>query len=368
MSERDDVRFMQRALALGRLGLGRTSPNPPVGCVLVRDGEVIGEGFHQRAGLAHAEIEALNTVTQATGATAYVTLEPCNHRGRTGPCTEALIEAGVSRVVVGAMDPNPDVGGGGVERLRAAGLEVVTGVEEAECKALIAHFTHQKRTGRPLVTLKVATTLDGKIATSTGHSRWVTGPDSRMDVHELRNTQDAILVGTGTLRADDPLLTTRLADGTGRNPLRVIVTTSADLPAEAKVLNGDLQANTLVITGKESAGSRRLRKAGCTVWTAGLDAAGQVALDAAMELLSGNDCMSVLVEGGQQIATAMLQVRLVDRVRCYIAPSIVGGDGVGWAGPLGIRTMSSSIGLQDVTVRRLGDDICIEGACVYRDR
>ncbi len=344
---------MREAIQLARRGLGRTAPNPAVGCVLVRDGEVVGRGWHHAAGRPHAEVEAIRDAGKRTeGAIAYVTLEPCNHTGRTGPCTEALIAAGVTRVVLGARDPNPKVEGDGVGRLKAAGLEVELGVLEAECAAVLAPFATWTTTGRPLVTLKVATTLDGRIATSTGHSQWVTGEAARRDVHRRRNENDAVMVGGGTVRADDPALTTRGIEG-GRHALRVVLSASMDLPTRSQLFTDGL-ADTLVLTTSDR--------------VAPVETVRVTDLAGALDALGARGVTSVLVEAGRGLATALLAEGLADRLACYVAPKVIGGDGLGWAGPLLIRTMERSIRLADVEIRPLGDDVCIEGRCVYGDR
>ena len=356
MAAGDDIRFMQQALALARLGEGRTHPNPPVGCVLVRDGVVIAEGWHHRAGEPHAEVEALRQVDgSATGATAYVTLEPCDHTGRTGPCSMALIAAGVTRVVAGAVDPNPLVGGRGLERLRSAGIAVETDVLGAECRRLLAPFATWVALHRPLVVLKVATTLDGRIATSTGDSRWVTGDAAREESHRMRDRCDAIVVGAGTVRADNPALTCRLPGG--RDPLRVVLSASLDLPANAQVL----RPGTLILTVAENERATALRATGVEV-----EVLGDASFESALSHLAKRGITSVLVEGGRGVATGLLAARLVDRLACFIAPKVIGGDGLPWAGALGITRMAEAVGLAAVQVRLLGDDILVEGDCVYR--
>lgn len=365
-----DARLMRRALELARLGLGRTAPNPAVGCVIARTDTIIGEGYHRVAGGAHAEIDALRSAdSNPKGATAYVTLEPCDHRGRTGPCTEALIAAGISRVVVGTIDPNPEVGGRGITRLKAAGIRVdfTTTALREEAEALIAGFRCWVRTGRPRVTLKVASTLDGRIATATGDSRWVTSPPSRRDVHRLRDEFDAICVGAGTVRADDPALTTRLESGAGQDGMRVIVCASLDLPPHAKVLAEPAGAPTVIVTALEGERAEALRRRGIEVWATGPGPNG-VDLARMLEMLGRRGITSVLVEGGKHLASSLLAQRLVDSIRCYIAPKVIGDDGIGWAGPLGIRKIDESIGLSSMRVHRFGDDVCIEGDCVYGDR
>jgi diaminohydroxyphosphoribosylaminopyrimidine deaminase/5-amino-6-(5-phosphoribosylamino)uracil reductase len=261
----DDATFMRQAIGLGRRGLGRTSPNPPVGAVVVRRGQVVGRGFHRRAGEAHGEAEALRAAgVRARGATLYVTLEPCNHHGRTPPCTDAVIAAGVARVVIGVRDPNPHVVGNGLARLRRAGVRVDVGTEAAACAELIGAFAKHVRTGLPHVTLKLAASADGRIATATGASRWITGETSRRLVHRLRNELDAVMVGAATVMADDPALTCRIRGG--RDPLRVIVDGRLRVPLGARVLTNAAAPGTIIATVTRS--PRRiaaLRQRGATV-------------------------------------------------------------------------------------------------------
>jgi diaminohydroxyphosphoribosylaminopyrimidine deaminase / 5-amino-6-(5-phosphoribosylamino)uracil reductase len=241
-----DTRMMQRCLELARRALGCTSPNPMVGAVIVKDGKIIGEGFHPKAGEPHAEVFALRSAGEnARGATIYVSLEPCNHHGRTPPCSEALVKAGVAKVVVGMVDPNPLVAGGGIARLRDAGIEVVVGVEEAACQKLNEGFIYRILHRRPLGILKYAMTLDGKIATNTGHSAWVTSQDSRNAVYQVRVASDAVIIGGNTVRKDNPYLTTH--NSGARNPLRVVMSRSLDLPVEAHLWQTE-EAPTLVLT------------------------------------------------------------------------------------------------------------------------
>ena len=351
---------MQQALALARQGEGRTAPNPPVGCVLVRDGAVIGRGWHKKAGEAHAEVEALRGI-DARGATAYVTLEPCDHTGRTGPCSLALLAAGVARVVAGAVDPNPLVAGRGLRRLQEGGVEVEVEVLGDECRRLIAPFAMWVTQRRPLVVLKVATTLDGRIATATGDSRWVTGAEAREEGHRMRDRLDVILVGSGTVRRDDPALTCRIPGG--RDPLRVVLSAHLDLPATAQVL----REGTLILTSVESERADALRGRGVQVEAVGVSAGG-VSLEAALAHLGSRGVTSVLVEGGREVATGFLAAGLADRLACFIAPKLIGGDGLPWAGALGIPTMDRAIRLDGVRVTSLGADILVEGDCVYGNR
>jgi diaminohydroxyphosphoribosylaminopyrimidine deaminase/5-amino-6-(5-phosphoribosylamino)uracil reductase len=359
MPRRDDGYYMRLALRLGRRGLGRTSPNPPVGAVVVAGNTVVGRGYHHRAGLPHGEAEALRGAgKKARGATLYVTLEPCAHHGRTPPCTDAVIAAGVRRVVVGTRDPNPAVPGNGVARLRAAGIDVTTGVEQAACDELIAAFRKHVTTGMPLVTLKLAASLDGRIATATGESRWITGEASRRYVHRLRAEHDAILVGAETVLHDDPELTCRLRGG--RNPLRVILDGRLRLPLTAKVLANTQVAPTLVVAGQQAsaAKTRQIEARGATVVR--LPArAGQISMARPIRALGRRGVMSVLIEGGATVAAAALAARVVDRVLIFYAPKLIGGDGRPMLGPLGVRSLRQALRLGPLHVRRLATDVLL---------
>ena len=363
-ADRDD-RFMRRALELARRGLGQTAPNPPVGCVLTHGDRIVSEGWHRKAGGPHAEVDALSQLDgKYDDLTAYVTLEPCNHSGRTGPCTEALMQAGVRRVVVGCPDLNPRVNGTGMERLRQAGIAVELSSLQAECTELIRAFSHWITTGKPLVTLKIATSLDGRIATATGHSQWVTGELSRRQVHKMRHETDALMVGGSTVRADNPRLTTRLQDCEGHNPLRVVVSASLDLPSDAIILSEDYRSETWVFTGVDSSKANDLESLGIRTQVVGGDGES-VDLTHVIQALGQAEVTALLVEGGQRLATALLKAQLVDRICVFLAPKVVGGDGLGWTGPLGLLSMNHAITLSDITVSSFGDDVCIEGNCVY---
>jgi diaminohydroxyphosphoribosylaminopyrimidine deaminase/5-amino-6-(5-phosphoribosylamino)uracil reductase len=348
---------MRLALDLASLGLGRTAPNPAVGAVLVRAGRVVGRGHHARAGSPHAEIVALAQAgARARGADLYTTLEPCDHFGRTPPCSRALIEAGVRRVFVGSRDPNPLVDGRGSARLRRAGVEVVGGPLQAECDALNAPWFRLVRSGRPFVTLKVAATLDGRIATSAGDSRWVTGPEARAWVHRLRDQVDAVLVGRGTAQADDPRLTTRLPGGAGRDPLRVVLDTGLRLPPTLRLFRQRSAARTLVLHA-----ARRARDLGprvdllrCARGPGGVD------LEDALARLAGRGVVHLLVEGGGAVAASFLAAGLVDRLALFLAPRVLGG-GRGWGGEAGPARMAEAGWLRDLTVERLGDDLLLQG-------
>lgn len=355
--QRDDTKFMRLALTAGRKGLGRTSPNPPVGAVIVRRGDVVGTGYHHRAGEPHAEIEALRAAgRRARGATLYVTLEPCNHHGRTPPCSEAVAAAGLRRVVIGTPDPNPSVAGGGADRLRSAGLEVASGTLQHECDELIAFFRKHVRTGRPFVTLKLAASLDGRIATATGDSRWITGPASRRHVHHLRDIHDAVLVGAETAILDDPELTCRRRGG--RNPLRVVVDGRLRLPVQAKLVAGAAAVPTLVFTARGADPQRvaELRAAGVDV-VAIPGRAGILPWKRILSELGRRGASSVLVEGGSQVATALLRARLVDRLNLFLAPKLLGGDGRPVLGPLGVRRIDEALALGRLELRRFSGDL-----------
>lgn len=356
-----DAAYMRQAIGLARRGLGRTSPNPPVGAVVVAGGRVVGRGWHHRPGAAHGEAAALvEAGRRARGATLYVTLEPCNHHGRTGPCTEAILAAGVRRVVFGARDPNPEVRGGGAARLRRAGLEVLGGVAAPACEALIAPFTSLVRRGRPLVTLKLAASLDGRIATRTGASRWISGPAARQLVHRWRDEMDAVMVGIGTVLADDPRLTCRRRGG--RDPLRVIVDSRLRLPLTAHVLTKKAAPGTLLASvtsqGRKLAA---LRARGATVLPLpGRD--GRVSLRRLLRALGRRGIASVLLEGGATLAAAALRDGLVDRVCVFLAPTLIGGDGRPLLASLGVDRLRAAPRLRWRAVERLGDDwlLCAE--------
>lgn len=356
-----DARVMREALALARRAMGKTRPNPMVGCVIVKGGRVIARGYHHRAGEAHAEVDALRKLTPgaARGATVYVTLEPCNHHGRTGPCAEALVEAGVARVVVGMRDPNPRVKGGGAARLRRAGIAVEVGVLEAECRALNRAWATWIATGRPWVTLKAAVTLDGRLAARGGDSRWVSGEASRLAAHRLRAANDAILVGAGTVAADDPALTTRLPGNRrqAKNPQRVILDGRLTVAPGRRAVPGAW----VVTTVKRGARVEALEAAGAEVIS--IDGKwGRVEVGAMLEALGARGVQSLLVEGGGEVHGQLVAAGLVDEVVLFVAPKLIGSGGVpllgGYAGP---DKMAEAVALDDVRVERLGDDVCISG-------
>jgi diaminohydroxyphosphoribosylaminopyrimidine deaminase/5-amino-6-(5-phosphoribosylamino)uracil reductase len=365
----EDARFMRRALELAERGRGLTSPNPMVGAVVVRDGEIVGEGFHERAGSAHAEVVALAAAgARSRDATLYVTLEPCVHQGRTPPCAPAVIAAGIRRVVAALVDPNPRVSGRGLATLRAAGVEVagLTLADAAERQNRT--FVSAMRLGRPHVTLKAAMTLDGRIADVRGESKWITGPDARAIAHRLRSEADAILVGVGTVLRDDPALTVRLDRPWPREPYRVVLDSAARTPADARVISAGTPARTLVVTGEHAP---RERVAALTSRGAGVVSVaspdGRVDLGAALAVLAGLEVRAVLVEGGGEIHGAFLDAGLVDRVAIFIAPRLLGGRGATPAiGGAGLH-LASAPHLKGFEVTHVGPDLLIEADVVPKD-
>ena len=355
--------YMERALALARDAVGSTSPNPAVGAVVVQDGEVVGTGHTQPAGQAHAEVVALRQAgARAREATLFVTLEPCSHHGRTPPCTDAIIEAGVATVYASVIDPNPNVGGRGVARLRDAGVSVEVGDGRDEAADLIAPHAKFTRTGTPLVTAKFAMSLDGKIATRTGDSKWITSVESRRYAHELRRRSDAIMVGIGTALADDPQLTARDADGAPlpSQPLRVIVDSAGRLPSDAALLAQP--GDTLVALAREDAGARaRLEAAGALVFAAG-GGDGRVDLAALLAELGRLEITSVFVEGGGALLGSLFDEGLVDRVVAFVAPVIIGGaDALSPVGGSGAAMMADVVRLSGARVERIGEDVVVVG-------
>ncbi len=358
-----DIEFMQRALALARQAEGQTSPNPMVGAVVVREGEIVGEGFHRQAGQAHAEIEALAAAGErAHGSTIYVTLEPCCVHGRTPPCTEAVIEAGVAAVVYAVRDPNPEVDGRGHERLSQAGIEVRRGVCNEEGQRLIEPFTKLTLEGRPLVTAKFAMSLDGKIATRTGHSRWISSEESRRVAHQLRQVSDAIIVGAGTVIADDPRLTTRLDIEEPRHPVRFVVDTRGRSPLGAKVFDSSLPGKTVLATTRriDPKHAERLRRSGAEIWLLPEDDNERVDIAAMLGAMADQGLMTALVEGGSGLLGSFFDRELVDRVLVSVAPKIIGGvDAPSPVGGLGIPVMGDALEFDQVEFESLGTDLWI---------
>ncbi|MFM8615078.1 MAG: bifunctional diaminohydroxyphosphoribosylaminopyrimidine deaminase/5-amino-6-(5-phosphoribosylamino)uracil reductase RibD [Alphaproteobacteria bacterium] len=359
----DDLLHMRAALALARRGLGNAWPNPAVGCVLVKDGRVIGRGWTQPGGRPHAETEALRRAGEAArGATAYVTLEPCSHHGRTPPCCEALAGAGIARVVMAMRDPDPRVNGRGLAMLRGAGIVVEEGLLEAEARALNAGFFRRIQAGMPVVTLKLASTLDGRIATATGESRWITGEAARREVHALRARHDAILVGSGTVLADDPDLTCRIP-GMERVPmLRVVADARLRTPEASRLVQGAEVAPVLIITapGHPPAAQAPFMAAGADIVTVPAHAAGGLDLPSLLRALGRRGVTRVLAEGGAGLAAALLRQGLVDRLVWFHAPAVMGGDGHPALEGLRLAALSAMPRFRRTAQRALGDDMLSE--------
>ena len=363
------MRHMERALGLGWRALGTTSPNPAVGCVIVRAGEVVGEGWTHPPGQRHAEAAALEQAgAKARGARLYTTLEPCNHFGRTPPCSEAIIAAGIAEVCIAVRDPNPNVAGGGAARLNEAGVKTLVGECADEAERLIEGFVKHSKTGMPFVTAKYAMSLDGKIAARTGDSKWISGEESREFAHLLRAQSDAIMVGINTVLADDPQLTARNAQGKAneRQPLRVVLDSQGRMPPDARMLSAP--GNTLVVTAarpihgepvephRPSTGSRRTEHVEIT------SVDGRVNLVELLTLLGERDITSVLVEGGGTTIGTLFDLKLVDKVVAFVAPAIIGGsEAISPVGGIGIEKMEDALRLRDVEVRRFGEDVAIIG-------
>ena len=354
---------MKMALELAEQGRGWTSPNPMVGAVIVRDETIVGRGFHQAAGGPHAEIHALNDAGEkAKGATLYVTLEPCNHTGRTPPCTQAILQSGIQRVVAGMKDPNPGVTGGGLDFLKRQGLDVSVGVCENACRRLNEIFIKSVTTSLPFVVLKCAATLDGRIATRTGDSKWITNPLSRQFVHELRHAVDAIMVGIGTVLKDNPRLTTRLEGRKVSDPTRIVLDTHLSIPLNARLLHLTSDSDTLIVTGRSAPAEKKrmLERPGVRFLMLD-DASGRIDLAALAGELSRMGITSLLIEGGSRVNGSALRAGIVDKVYIFYAPKIYGGDGVPVCAGPGAEFMDQSMKLKDISVRRFEDDVMIEG-------
>ncbi|MCF8025036.1 MAG: bifunctional diaminohydroxyphosphoribosylaminopyrimidine deaminase/5-amino-6-(5-phosphoribosylamino)uracil reductase RibD [Desulfobacteraceae bacterium] len=361
--QRTDPDYMKIALELAEKGLGWTSPNPAVGAVIVKDGLIVGKGWHEQAGGAHAEVNAIADAAGNTrGSVMYVTLEPCNHHGNTPPCTESILKAGISRVVCAMKDPNPDVAGGGAAYLASRGIEVETGICENEARRLNESFIKFVTTGRPFVILKSAATLDGKIASKTGDSKWVTGPAARRHVHLLRHWTDAILVGINTVRADDPSLTSRLEDQRTRDPVRIILDSRLSISENARVLTQESCSQTVIAAGDkaDSEKAARLEKKGVRVLRLAAPSSG-VDLEALIKELSEMKITSLLVEGGSRVSAAFFAAGLVDKICFFYAPKILGGDGIPICSGPGPQLMGSAIPAKNIRIIRFDHDILVEG-------
>ena len=353
---------MKRALRLARKGTGKVSPNPRVGAVLVKDRKIISEGHHERFGGAHAEINALSKIEnrRIKGGTLYTNLEPCCHQGKTPPCTEFLIESGIHSVVIGVVDPNPLVNGKGIRRLRQAGIDVRVGIMEKECIRLNeAYFTYitQKK---PFVTLKIAQTLDGKIATDRGLSRWITGETSRRQVHRMRSENDAVLVGVNTVIADDPELSVRSVRG--RNPRRIILDSRLRIPLQSRVLADSNSQNTVVATTSRAPSDKikKLHQMGVGVWILKSSIDGAVDLPALWKKMAKEGITSVLVEGGKEVFTSILNTGDADRIVVFISPKVF-GRGIDAFGELDVPSPDRAVTFEEIVWHRRGSDIIFEG-------
>ncbi|WP_100512192.1 bifunctional diaminohydroxyphosphoribosylaminopyrimidine deaminase/5-amino-6-(5-phosphoribosylamino)uracil reductase RibD [Bifidobacterium simiarum] len=379
----DDREYMSVALDHAKRGLGKVNPNPLVGAVIVRDGRIIATGHHDHFGGWHAERDALESAKRqgisVRGATIYVTLEPCCHQGKQPPCTQALIDAGIARVVVGSADPNPLVAGKGIRQLRQAGIAVTENVLRDECDAMNEIFLHYIVGKKPFVLLKYAMTLDGRIATRTGASRWITGEQARHRVHEDRNRFAAIMVGAGTVIADDPRLTCRLEDG--HDPVRIICDGRLRTPLDSTVVATARETPTIIVTlpadGRDDADAaakaadkvRHYRDAGCEVLTVEPDDAGHPSLPALMTTLGARGIDSVMIEGGATLAWSALHAQVVDKVDAYIAPKLFGGvSAPSPVGGEGVKTPDDCFRVVDPKTIRLGDDVLVEGEVAYVHR
>ena len=345
---------MKRAIELARHGLGRTAPNPPVGAVIVKDGRIIGEGFHPQAGLPHAEIHALQAATEnPRGATLYVTLEPCCHTGRTPPCTEALIQAGLARVVIGAGDPHPMVSGNGAARLRQAGIAVEEGVCGQEVEELIRWYAHWTRHKRAYALVKAAITMDGRIAAFGGDSRWISSEVSRALVHARRNEVDAVLVGAGTVLRDDPQLTCRIPGG--RDPIRVILDRDLLLSSKAKCLG----PKCIVLTAQDPDSRPELSMGGTRIIPMKRNESGRISWREILELLGGLGFHAVMIEGGKGIYSSIIQAGLFDRFDLFMAPKLLGG-GIPLLDLGALQNMDQALPLRINSARLMGGDLFIE--------
>lgn len=355
-----DLIHMRAALALARRGLGQAWPNPAVGCVLCQQNEVVGRGWTQPSGRPHAETEALARAGNAArGATAYVTLEPCAHHGQTPPCTDALIAAGVRRAVIAVEDPDPRVAGRGIARLKAAGIDTLVGPCAEEATDLNAGFFSRIRHGRPLVTMKIASSLDGRIATATGESQWITGPQARARVHALRACHDGILVGTGTALADNPELTCRLPGLSGRSPVRIVLDRTLRLPVSHHLICEAATVRTWVVTHANADAGRRseLTQRGVELIDVPLDRDGRLSLPDVMKSVGARGATRLLIEPGAELAASLLRDDLVDRLIWFQAPTVIGGDGLAATGGLALSKLIDARRFRVIDTAPVGEDL-----------
>jgi len=358
-----DQEYMQKALELAAQARGRTSPNPMVGAVVVKDGQIIGQGYHIKAGTPHAEVIALREAgANARGATLYVNLEPCSHYGRTPPCAEAIVKAGITKVVIGCLDPNPLVAGKGLEILQNAGIETRVNVLQEKALKLNEAFFKYIKTGLPFVSLKVAMTLDGKIATSTGDSRWISSADSRQYVHQLRNFTDAIMIGIGTVLKDDPLLNTRLDISDKRDPIRVIIDSKLDLPLESQIVKTASKQPTIVFCNHQADAEKKELLIKNAIEIIAIEGGDILPLEEVLRCLGKMGIMTLLVEGGGEINGYLMAKGLIDKLYWFIAPKLVGGRQAPTpVGGIGIPVLKEALRVKSMEISRLGEDILITG-------
>ena len=363
----DHERFMRAALRLAVKGAGRTKPNPAVGAVIVKNSRVVSGGYHKRAGGPHAEVEALKGVTAPVlkGATLYVTLEPCSHWGKTPPCADALIRSGIGTVVIGTPDPNPVVSGAGIRALKKAGIKTVKGILASECRAINDWYFKFITTKTPFVTLKLASSLDGRIATMAGESRWITGPAARALVHSMRSKADAVMVGAGTVLADDPRLTVRPA-GVGPNPARVVLDSTLRIPTGARVFSGlrkGGKGRLIIFTTRRAPKKRVLAASASGAEVLVLpDTKSGVSLPRVLKELGAMGITTLLIEGGGRVAASALNRGVVDRLAIFLAPMLLGGDAIPSIGDLDIKGLKRTPRVKEMNVRRVGEDILVEGS------
>lgn len=354
--------YMKRALELAALGRGKVAPNPMVGAVIVKEDKIIGEGYHEKYGDNHAEVNAFENATEdVTGATMYVTLEPCAHYGKTPPCAKRIVEEGIKKVVIGVLDPNPLVAGKGVNILKDAGIEVVVGVLEEECRKINEIFMKYIETSRPFVLMKYAMSLDGKISTATGKSKWISCEESRKDVHKLRNNLSAIMVGINTVIKDDPMLNCRIEGG--NDPIRIIVDSNLRIPLDSNIVNTANKIKTIVATtDKADKGKIRLLEERCIEVLIVESRNKRVDITKLMDKLGEKKIDSILLEGGSEINFSCLEEGIVDKVRIYIAPKILGGHNAkGAVGGKGVSEIIEAFDIEDIDVSLLDSDIVVEG-------
>ena len=357
----DDIFFMKRVLQLAKRGSGKVSPNPMVGAVIVKNGKILSEGYHAFFGGPHAEINALNKLKshEVIGSTLYVNLEPCSHYGKTPPCTDAIIKAKIRRVIIGMVDPNPMVNGRGIEKLKKAGIEVRTGILEEESAELNEAYVKYITKHEPFITLKVAQTLDGRIATSRGFSRWITGEESRRFVHKMRRENDAVMVGINTVIADDPQLTVRMVPGRGKR--RIILDSRLRIPLEAKILHHSDPQNTVVVTTDQSPYNKVkiLQEMGVTVWIL-KKADGMVDLPSLWQKMADDGIASLLVEGGGKVLTSIIRQGCADRIILFFAPKIF-GEGINSIGNIGVDSPDKAVVFKKTRWYKKGNDMVFEG-------